>query len=162
MNGPPDEYKVDMGNKVDHWFELYGKAVLDNTLQDRIELHKKQQWEQSWIPTDESQEVVHHHQHGRRQSVEPPQHQNFQSTNNFHTIPKQGFHPQGGQQTEGHYGQGDEVDNHQQSGIRQLWIKNSQDGKKKFSYVHQLLMEEEQEKQRLKNSQESITFFMKL
>jgi hypothetical protein len=35
-----------MGEKVDHWFELYGKAVEDNTLQDRIESHRIQQQQQ--------------------------------------------------------------------------------------------------------------------
>jgi len=41
-----DQYKVDLGEKVDHWFELYGKAVEDNTLQDRIESHRIQQQQQ--------------------------------------------------------------------------------------------------------------------
>ena len=27
-----DEYKVDMGDKVDHWFKKYGTAVLNDTL----------------------------------------------------------------------------------------------------------------------------------
>ena len=29
-----DEYKVDMGDKVDHWFKTYGTAVLNDTLRD--------------------------------------------------------------------------------------------------------------------------------
>ena len=38
-----EEHKVDLGtyrNKPDPWVELYGKAVLDNTLQDRIEARR--------------------------------------------------------------------------------------------------------------------------
>lgn len=36
-----DQYKVDLGQSYkDPWVELYGKAVLDNTLQDRIEARK--------------------------------------------------------------------------------------------------------------------------
>ena len=32
-----DEYKVDMGDKVDHWFKKYGTAVLNDTLQYRYD-----------------------------------------------------------------------------------------------------------------------------
>ena len=38
-----EEHRVDLGSyrdKVDPWVELYGKAVLDNTLQDRIEARR--------------------------------------------------------------------------------------------------------------------------
>ena len=52
------QYKVDMGEKVDHWFQLYGKAVEDNTLQDRIEahrLHQLQQQQQSWFRTQQEE-----------------------------------------------------------------------------------------------------------
>ena len=32
-----DEYKVDMGDKVDHWFKKYGTAVLNDTLPYRYD-----------------------------------------------------------------------------------------------------------------------------
>ncbi len=35
-----EEHKVDLGTYKDPWVELYGKAVLDNTLQDRIEARR--------------------------------------------------------------------------------------------------------------------------
>ena len=36
-----EEHKVDLGHHKDLWFEQYGKAVLDNSLQDRIEARKQ-------------------------------------------------------------------------------------------------------------------------
>jgi len=45
-----------MGKKVDHWFELYGKAVEDNTLQDRIEAHRLQQQQQQELHQQQLQQ----------------------------------------------------------------------------------------------------------
>jgi len=153
-----------MGNKVDHWFELYGKAVLDNTLQDRIEFHKMQQLEkeqqqqQYWNKSEGNQQ-----QEIRRQDFRIPS--NYEMLNKGHTNyqqssqnPKQsyGYHSQSNNDEMPTSNHEDEVDKPQSSGVRQLWIKSSHDGTKKFSYVHQLLMEEEQEKLKLKNEQQNL------
>jgi hypothetical protein len=56
---------VDLGEKVDRWFELYGRAVEDNTLQERIEAHQKQQQEQQLLYRQQQQQL--HEQHRQQE-----------------------------------------------------------------------------------------------
>ena len=57
-----------MGKKVDHWFELYGKAVEDNTLQDRIEAHRLQQQQQQQELHQQQQQLQLQQQQQQQQS----------------------------------------------------------------------------------------------
>ncbi len=54
------EHQVDLGNyHKDQWFEQYGKAVLDNSLQDRIEARKKKMQMYSPVQQVVMQEDMH-------------------------------------------------------------------------------------------------------